>query len=145
MTDHMRPHKLPRWLIMVAKSRGRKAVYRVRADRAAADLAILVSIKWPYAERDEDGFPAPAVRRAMDALDAAFDEITEAELVLVTTGMGVKEWAFYTGNFGRFIDEFDGLRHGKPRAPVMITYRFDPGWQYWRLVRRHAKPYALAS
>jgi hypothetical protein len=142
MSENPNPQQLQRWLIMIS---GRKTVYRVRADRGAADLAILVSIKWSYAEQNENGFPQAALRRSMEAFETACEAITAAELVLVTTGMGLKEWVLYTANFDAFIREFDRLLHGKARAPVTITHRSEPLWHTWLQVRKHAKPYVAAS
>jgi hypothetical protein len=139
------PHELRRWLIMMAQNSGRKALYRVRADRAVADLAIRVSIAWRYAEQNENGFPVPALRRAMETFETAFDAVTAAELVLVTTGMGLREWVFYTADLDGFIDQFKRLLRGKARAAVTIAHCADPTWQYWRQVRQHAKPHGLPS
>ena len=57
----------------------------------------------------------------MEAFETAFEEITWAELVLVTTGMGLKEWVLYTADFDAFIAEFKQMLRGKARAPVTIT------------------------
>ena len=57
MTGGPNPLELRRWLIMMGETSGRTTVYRVRADRAAVNLATLVSIKWSYAEQNENGFP----------------------------------------------------------------------------------------
>jgi hypothetical protein len=145
MTEKPNPHELRRWLIMMAEAGGRLAVYRVRADRAAASLPILISVKWPYAEQNENGFPRAVLQRSMDAFETAFEAITEADLVLVTTGMGLKEWVLYTADVDAFAVEFKRLLRGRVPAPVTITHRADPLWHCWLQVRKHAKPHLAAS
>jgi hypothetical protein len=127
-----------RWMLMRAESGDQRAIYRVLKQRPEGHLVVRISIAWNY-EGDAQGFPMPDVRAAMDELEDATAELTCARLALVITGMGRKEWSFYTGSTDRFLEEFNAAMRGRPHAPVTIASHDDQDWQYWWNVRKHAQ------
>lgn len=105
-------------------------------------FAQAVIVRWPYSASDEftldhpgRGFPDAATNHAQlqfeTALDPLMCENDDAELMLVITGQGCKEWLYYTPDRNRFRARFKALLAGKPTAPVQITFHGDARWSRW--------------
>ena len=101
-----------------------------------ADFTTAVSIRWSY-ERSSL-FPADDVQQRMAEFEKASDRLTWlngfAELVLVSTGRGEKEWLFYTSDKGRFMAVLNALLAGHEAFPLQIEFDDDPQWQAWTSV-----------
>jgi hypothetical protein len=115
------------------------AVLRVRmekpADPAVAAFAIAISIRWSYAA-GESPFPSDEVKKDMDRFEEAIDRLTWkngfAELVLVSTGRGEREWLFYARDHARFMKALNHLMADQPPFPIRIEHQEDPDWRAWR-------------
>ena len=91
-----------------------------------------VEISWPYAGAD---YPGPDVNQQQLAFETALDDLSGmngfAELVQVSTGMGKKEWLYYTSDQERFMRDFNALLAGHDPYPIQINFYEDPSWQIW--------------
>ena len=141
MIDHHSSGYKTDWAMLKAKYKDRACLYRLRKTHPPAAFWTRVSIAWTYPESENNGFPSTALCAQMDQFEQGFDEIIEKKglswLVLVITGMGLKEWTFYVTEFKDFIREFNDVMLGRPIAPVKITHYQDPDCQYWAEVRKH--------
>ncbi len=93
-----------------------------------------VSIEWPY-ESESPG-PPPNVKQQMDGFEGAIEDLTDdnelSELMLVRTGLGIREWLFYSCDQPRFMERFNALLAGHPAYPLRISFVNDPDWKLWR-------------
>jgi hypothetical protein len=143
MTDHGAGSFL-NWTILKAENDGLVALYRVRLDRPDGldEFSTLVTIGWRYSDADPNGFPPEDVAADMDTFEDDVSDLSGdnglSELVLVITGMGTKEWSFYTRDYPEFMAVLNRLLSGRPKAPVEVTFCEDPDWEYWHDIRRHA-------
>ncbi|HKE84410.1 MAG TPA: DUF695 domain-containing protein [Vicinamibacterales bacterium] len=91
-----------------------------------------VEISWPY---DGSDYPDSEVNQQQLAFEAALDDLSGmngfSELVQVSTGMGKKEWLYYTSDRERFMRDFNALLDGHDPYPIQITFHEDPNWQLW--------------
>lgn len=92
-----------------------------------------VEITWPYSSADQ--YPAPDVNQKQLSFERALDDLSGmngfSELVQVWTGMGTKEWLYYTSNQRRFMTDFNALLSGHEHYPIEIKFYDDPEWQIW--------------
>lgn len=100
-------------------------------DNRVFDCAIEIS--WPY---DGTGYhPDDDVNQKQLAFETALDDLSGmngfSELVQVSTGMGTKEWLYYTCDQDRFMRDFNLLLHGHEQYPIKINFYKDPNWQIW--------------
>jgi len=99
-----------------------------------SDYATAVEVCWPYEPKED--LPPADVNEQQLKFERAVDELTGengyAELVLVSTGMGVKEWLFYTTSTDRFMASMNELLSGHQAYPLDIRFYADPGWSIWR-------------
>ncbi len=134
-----------RWALMTMESDSGSALFRVRTDhpedpqRAAFEQSLV--IRWEY--EGEAGLPDIPTRAAMEEFeDAVADLVAEAGcsyLMLVTTGMGQKEWVYYVADPADFMCRFNGLLHESPAFPLRILCHQDPEWSYWSQVRERCE------
>jgi hypothetical protein len=129
------------WGILKIENKGRVCVCRIRNSRPPADFWTRVAIRWSYSDSDNNGFPGPSLRQKMDnfedAIEALTDECDFSSLALVLTGLGLKEWSFYTRDYNQFIQKFNELMAGEPVVPIKIVYYQDPDCQYWGSYHKH--------
>jgi hypothetical protein len=92
-----------------------------------------VEISWPY--DGADGYPGPDVNQRQLAFETALDDLSGmngfSELVQVSTGMGKKDWLYYTSDQDRFMRDFNALLAGHEPYPIQINFYEDPDWQIW--------------
>jgi hypothetical protein len=144
MSDNTTDNCFGNWIILEAKADHQCALYRLRCDQPAkaAELHTLVTVEWEYADQDDSGFPSSAILQSMESFEEAIITLTGgngfSELVLVFTGMGLKEWSFYTTDWDSFIREFNKSMTDQPMLPIKITYSEDPEWRYWHKFRKYA-------
>lgn len=133
------------WRILTVSADQGQAVFRLRtdmpADPAIGEFTTSVRIEWPY-DGDESGFPAKADQEWMDLFEDRLSDLLCEEglsyLVLVTTGLGSKEWLFYTTDHTAFMERFNDRLADLPRFPLAIQFISDPDWEQWESLRRHA-------
>lgn len=99
-----------------------------------SDYATAVEVGWPYDPNEE--LPPADVNQQQLEFERAVDELTGengySELVLVSTGMGMKQWLFYTTSTDRFMASMNALLTGHQAYPLDIKFYADPGWSIWR-------------
>jgi hypothetical protein len=92
-----------------------------------------VEISWPY--DGVDGYPSPDVNQRQLAFETALDDLSGmngfSELVQVSTGMGKKDWLYYTSDQDRFMRDLNALLAGHDPYPIQINFYQDPSWQIW--------------
>jgi len=144
MIEPTAPHHEQNWVMLEAENGDQKAIYRLRTDRpsAAATYATLVTVEWHYTDQNDAGFPSDGLQQAMGAFEETIESLCSgdsSQLMLVITGMGLKEWAFYTTDFETFIAKFNEAMNGAPQVPIQISYSEDANWEYWENYRKHAR------
>jgi hypothetical protein len=76
--------------------------------------------------------PGTAVTERMYELEAGIEELMFdngfSELVLGRTGLGKRDWLFYTSDKERFMARFNALLAGHAPYPIHIELMDDPGW-----------------
>src|SRR5262245_9411182 len=91
-----------------------------------------VEISWPY---DGSDYPDSEVNQQQLAFEAALDDLSGmngfSELVQVSTGMGKKEWLYYTSDRERFMHELNELLAGHEPYPIRINFYDDAQWRLW--------------
>ena len=133
------------WVILTAENPTEgKCLYTIRReiDQFSQKLHTLVTIEWKYKEMDEQKFPCGNERKAIYDLDEWMDDLDESEesivKVLMITGLGLREWSFYTTDFQYWIERFNVIMANKPKVPINITHSHDPNWEYWYKFAKHA-------
>jgi len=128
------------WAIVkiVRKQTGDAAVMRIRTEKPpdikCSDYSTAVVIKWPY--ESSSPMPEQVDNLKMVAFEEAIDELfglnNLSEMVQVTTGMGLKEWIYYTNNQDHFMRRFNELLTGHEPCPLAIEFYDDPCWEVWQ-------------
>jgi hypothetical protein len=94
-----------------------------------------VFLEWPYGS----GLPPPNVKQRMEAFEEGIEELMFdngfSELVMVRTGLGRRDWLFYTSDQARFMARLNGLLAGHDPYPLRITISGDPDWKAWHETR----------
>jgi len=130
-------NELAAWRIISLENEpaGKFAVLRLRVVRprsAVESFATAVELSWKYG----GGLPPADVNEKQLAFERALDELAGdngfSELVQVATGIGAKEWLFYTSNRARFMAEYNRLLENHERYPVEVSMLDDPEWEVWR-------------
>ena len=137
MTTDAAAIDLGEWAIATAEFEEGTAIFRVRTDTPsepnADQYTHAVVIRWEYGA-DENGMPDSVTKEAMDLFEdytAPLQESGKGFLVLVSTGLELREWVYYAKSTNEFMDAFNGLLAGKPRFPIEITFLDDPQRNYW--------------
>jgi hypothetical protein len=133
------------WAILTVEADDGQAVFRLRTDRpeesAACSFGTSVRIRWPY-EGDALGFPEGEDQHWMNQFEDRVESLNWSEglsyLMLVTTGLNLKEWLFYTTDHQEFMHRFNKALSGLPRLPLEISFITDLDWEQWDSIRRHA-------
>jgi hypothetical protein len=134
------------WAILEVSGEKGQAIFRVRTDRpedpAVPQLGTCIKVRWSY-EEAAGGFPGGDDRESMDEFEEAIDELTSdngfSYLMLVTTGMGMKEWMFYTADEAAFMERFNDLLWEMPEYPIRVLHSPDEEWTEWESIRKHAQ------
>jgi hypothetical protein len=103
----------------------------VRPENADASFTTVIQLFWNY----EGGMPSADVNERQLAFEKALDPLLGdngfSELVQVATGIGAKEWLFYSANASRFFAEYRRLLAGHEPYPVEVACMDDPHWEVW--------------
>jgi len=89
-----------------------------------------VSISWNY----DGAQPNDATRMRMDTLEDALADLCfgdELCLALVMTVGGLREWCFYTRDYGTFMETLNMCLTAHERFPITIEHSHDHEWRYW--------------
>jgi hypothetical protein len=131
------------WSIIEAVNaeRNQRAVIRIRTERPDLDQIetydTAISITWRY--ETPSGMPSPELNERQMHLDRALDDLSSdngfSYLMEVATGLGKKEWVYYSSDRERFMEEFNRLLAGHEPYPIEIEFFDDPEWTIWREVR----------
>lgn len=133
--------QLESWRVLHARNDtlGQHLVVRIRIEKPSLpsgvryDTAVL--IEWAY-EGNAGELPDSETTESMMNLDQALDPLTcengFSELVCVKTGLGVRQWLFYSGDRARFMTEFNQCLANHPPFPVEILFDDDPEWTIWK-------------
>ena len=96
-------------------------------------FADAIEISWPY--QSTGSFPTSEDNQKQLTFERALDDLSGsngfAELVQVTTGMGKKQWLYYSCSRDRFMKELNMCLEGHERYPLTIEFYEDPEWQIW--------------
>ena len=72
----------------------------------------------------------------MLSFEEALDELSGmnglSEIFQVLTGMGVKEWVYYTNDRNAFMGRFNELLKNHEPYPLEIEFYDDPYWEVWQ-------------
>jgi hypothetical protein len=98
-----------------------------------------VAIQWRYPQTEGTFDPPDGVMGDMEAFEACLEELSESGysfLVNIGTGVGLREWLYYTKDRLGFMKRFNQLLSGREPYPLTIEFYDDPEWQAWRQFRR---------
>jgi hypothetical protein len=134
------------WAILEVSGDQGQAIFRVRTDKPddtqIENMGTCVKVRWAY-EESAGGFPGTDDREQMDQFEETIDELTCEKsfsyLMLVTTGLGLKEWMFYVADEANFMERFNQLLWEQPEYPLRILHSPDETWSEWESVRKHAQ------
>ncbi|MGH9764587.1 MAG: DUF695 domain-containing protein [Blastocatellia bacterium] len=130
MSEGAKPKDTSDWVILKAEKDDQVSLCRLRKTRPPADFWTLVTIEWTYSD-PEHSFPGPDLQqKMMNHFEDSIADLMEKEgaswLAFVITGLGLKEWSFYSSDFRQFIREFkDGIEKAVGRAPVWNDQKSD--------------------
>jgi hypothetical protein len=130
------------WVILKAEKEGKVSLCRLRKTAPPALFSTLINIEWTYDGSEYNGFPSPDLRKTMDQLEdyiAPLCDSSTSRLMTVLTGLGLREWGFYSNDFNIFIEKFNEYMQGKPVVPIKINYSQDPEHKYWMKYRNNVK------
>ena len=98
---------------------------------ARAKYQHLISIRWPYEPAPGCNVPTAATEEMMDELAEALDVLANAEgsaEAASITGLGVREWRFYTDDTEHFMAEFNRALADRDPFPIELEAFVDPEW-----------------
>jgi hypothetical protein len=127
------------WVYVDAVNGADQLVMRLRTDRPAdADIdsyRTAVVIKWEYPREPGTASPPADVLQRMEVFGEAVAGLAWAAgcsyLMNVSTGLGRREWCYYTKDRGEFMLRFNALLAGHDRYPLRIEFFDDPEWKVW--------------
>ena len=130
------------WVIVKAVNGADRLVMRLRTDRPVEhdidsySTAVLVNWKYPH----RPGMPPPEdVWRRMQVLDESVADLAWepgcAYLMNICTGLGAREWCYYTKDRDDFMRRFNELLAAHERYPLEIEFHDDPQWEVWQRYR----------
>jgi hypothetical protein len=120
-----------------------RVVMRLRIDRPTdSDIdsyATAVVIGWEFPLQDGTASPPHVIYQKMLSFERALDELSmengHSYLMNVGTGLGLREWCYYTKDKMHFMRRFNELLAGRERYPLKIEFYDDPEWEVWRDLR----------
>ena len=136
--SEMPADELNHWVMAEAKNDEATVVYRLRTTKPPlADIGsygTAISIRWSY-DGGDSGMPSSEV----NAQQLVFEEATEelamyngySFLMLVSTGVGYKEWVFYAKDRSEFMSRLNAVLKRHPEYPLKIEFYDDAEWKIW--------------
>jgi hypothetical protein len=127
--------ELAHWQIAEIESEdGAVVLARVRLERPdlpdLAQYTTAVSVSWPIV----DDAVSPEMSAAMDEFETSMDEFESfSYLIQVRTGLGERNWLFYTPNGDRLTTVIRS-RQATHGWPLTIETTEDPNWDEWRML-----------
>jgi hypothetical protein len=127
------------WVFINAVNGADRLVMRLRTDRPVdSDIdtySTAVVIKWAYPRQEGTPLPPVEVLEEMEVFGEAVVGLAWATgcsyLMNVGTGLGSRQWCYYTRDRDDFMRRFNALLAGHNRYPVDIKFYDDPGWKLW--------------
>jgi hypothetical protein len=133
------PSEVDQWCVLDIEADNRSAVVRVRLSKIEVEgfpnFSTLIRITWAYdttISEYPDSKDRQKVDRFSDLLETDHDLNETNYLMLVITGLGSKEWSFYTQNQTKFVAALNKCLKDHPKFPIRIASREDKKWTYWR-------------
>ncbi len=131
---------LSSWSILTAENDDGILIVRLRIEKPAIasidTYQTSVIVKWDYIPESAAGMPPEKTKHEMDLFEREIGELTaendNSYLMVVATGMGIREWHFYVKEYDIFIKRFNGLLKKAKEFPIDIEYYHDPEWNNWR-------------
>jgi hypothetical protein len=131
------------WVYVDAVNGADQLVMRLRTDRPAdTDIdsySTAVTIKWEYPRQHGTASPPADVLQQMEVFGEAVAGLAWATgcsyLMNISTGLGLREWCYYTKDRAEFMRRFNALLAGHNRYPLDIEFYDDPEWKVWLELR----------
>lgn len=139
MENTKKSDELKHWHLFAAKNADGVIIVRLRVEKPTLhDIHLYQSsvvVKWEYESEDQSGMPSDVEKELMDEFEVATDELTRyngnSYLVVVATGLGVREWIYYGKDYEAFIDKLNACLRGYEKFPIEIEHYDDPEWKNW--------------
>ncbi|MDB5318877.1 MAG: hypothetical protein JWN40_508 [Phycisphaerales bacterium] len=136
-------HNRGQWVYVNAKNGADQLVMRLRIDRPPDDdidsYSTAVVIKWEYPSQLGTASPPADVLQQMEVFGEAVVGLAWATgcsyLMNIATGLGTREWCYYTRDRAEFMRRFNALLVGHNRYPLRIEFLDDPQWKLWLNLR----------
>jgi hypothetical protein len=127
------------WLVYgTTHGDGDKKVFVIRDHMpqgiVAADYSCCVVFEWRLATEMPGEAEMAAIRQFEDHVEALDETGGNSVLMHVITGLGKREWCYYTKNYRQFMERLNGLLTGKPRYPIGIEFQENTDWRYWQSI-----------
>lgn len=131
--------ELDYWKIIEVSNEGMRLVLRLRIEKPRLPdidkYSNCVTIGWKY-NAVEDGLPSAADKLTHDDFEDAMDQLTMYNnlsfLMGVSTGLGEKEWVFYTKDTDEFVLILNECLAKSPKYPIDVNYYEDDAWSVWQ-------------
>lgn len=98
-----------------------------------------ITVSWRYDAGANNGMPTDDDKAAMDELEDALAPAVEQEgfanLALVTTGIGLREWTYYARSADEFVARMKEAVRGHAAFPVQVDVAADPDWTAYEAFR----------
>ena len=95
-------------------------------------LPHLVMVGWAYEDTARTGMPPADELRQMETFEASVGKALDAAgagiLVASVTGMGAREWRYYTADPDAFMDALNEALDEQPEYPLDFKAFEDPEW-----------------
>lgn len=132
-------NELKYWKILEIKKDKKILIARIRIQKPDySDIdqyKEAVVIGWSWNSQDDNLKPPDDVNEKQLVFERALDDLTGdnnlSYLIQVTTGLGHKEWVFYTKDKDEFMQIFNSLLEGYEKFPIDIKFYNDPDWKIW--------------
>lgn len=116
--------------------------YRYRAPMAAdircSDYPTLVAVAWDFEDYEGPFKFEGSFQEHHDELEASLNGLDGEEngfLILVMTGVGIKEWLWYVRDFDDWMAKINESFSGKSVFPIRISSYEEPEWgTYQKLI-----------
>ncbi len=132
------------WVMVDAINGSTRLVMRLRTDRPTdsdiGSYATAVVIGWEFSPKEGTAKPPDAIYQQMLGFEQALDELSmengHSYLMNVGTGLGLREWCYYTKDKVHFTQRLNELLAGHERYPLKIEFYDDPEWKVWLDLRQ---------
>lgn len=131
--------ELKYWKVISVKEDNKTLIIRLRIERPNYNdihlykSAVVIQWRWPNADKSPK--PPEDVNQRQIEFEEAIDELTGdndlSYLIQVGTGLGLKEWVFYTKDRDAFMVKFNDFLKGHDQYPIQIEFYDDPDWKIW--------------